>query len=145
MYKNPKCLACNNSYFIIDVSGKILLRGRFLNLLVLEPVTSLFHRVGGSVKCYHNSWETFFFHIFALSNLICLGIQNWSLKIGWSFSMLNAVNFDRWTIFVGPVVPEIWQSGDKKKYNGISHFIFWSGLFFYYRRKNGPTNSKSLP
>ncbi len=26
------------------------IRGRFLNLLVLGPVTSLFHRVGGSVK-----------------------------------------------------------------------------------------------
>ncbi len=57
---------------------------------------------------YDITHEKLFFHIFALSNLICLGI-------GWSLSMLNAVNFDRWTIFVGPVVPEIWQSGGKKK------------------------------
>ncbi len=38
-----------------------LLRGRFLNLLVLGPVTSLFHRVGGSVKWKKNPKSLFYF------------------------------------------------------------------------------------
>ena len=36
------------------------------------------------------------------------------------------------------------MSREAKKKNGISDFNFWSGLLYYYRRKNGPINQESV-
>ncbi len=68
--------------------------------------------------------------MFALSNLISLLIQNLFLKIDWLFPTFNAVNFDRSTIFVGPVVSEIWV-GRQEKNKMVSVILFFGRAYFF--------------
>ncbi len=55
------------------------------------------------------------------------------LRISLLFASLNSANFDRWTIFVGPVVPEICSQEAKIEKNDFLYF-FCRSFFIYIGR-----------